>query len=339
LLHAGLGKADPYAIITCGAQAQKSLIAKDQGSDPSWNQTFKFNILDNRPMDLCIELYNKNTFKDNKIGIIRIGLQQVFSKKKTSAILYNVMRPNTNKIQGEIEVQLSFEPKERGSTSNLPSPLSKEKKPTSIGEMATTRRWAATASDQSSPENHTNGVKNLSFSFPALSPAPMGYPAVQVVSQFDSAPVTGYPAVYPTTYQSDFNIPKGISSYHPEDKLTYYLAGTPATSQSVPSDNHIGVDKHPQNNSPAGPIQFEQGKQPNKKSHHRKSVKSSKINHEPWKQPETSNGGSAKDGRRHSKRRSALAATVVVAEASAIILVQLAQVFVLATAVAVGGSC
>jgi hypothetical protein len=28
LLHAGLGKADPYAIITCGAQAQKSLIAK-----------------------------------------------------------------------------------------------------------------------------------------------------------------------------------------------------------------------------------------------------------------------------------------------------------------------
>jgi hypothetical protein len=41
----------------------------------------------------------------------RIGLQQVFSKKKTSAVLYNVMRPNTNKIQGEIEVQLTFEPK------------------------------------------------------------------------------------------------------------------------------------------------------------------------------------------------------------------------------------
>ncbi|KAH7281283.1 hypothetical protein KP509_36G039100 [Ceratopteris richardii] len=39
-------KTDPYVVIQCGAQNQKSNIARNQGSNPSWNQRFLFYVDD-----------------------------------------------------------------------------------------------------------------------------------------------------------------------------------------------------------------------------------------------------------------------------------------------------
>jgi hypothetical protein len=60
LLHAGLGKADPYAIITCGAQAHKSLIAKGNNVSTARNLQLRgppaASLLDCKQFQSC--LYN-----------------------------------------------------------------------------------------------------------------------------------------------------------------------------------------------------------------------------------------------------------------------------------------
>jgi hypothetical protein len=68
----GLGMANPYAIIKCGGQVQRSATAQNQGSRPTWNQTFTFNIEDGAT-ELSVKLYNKNALYDGHIGDTRYG--------------------------------------------------------------------------------------------------------------------------------------------------------------------------------------------------------------------------------------------------------------------------
>jgi hypothetical protein len=53
-------------------------VAADQGSRPTWNQTFTFNIEDGAT-ELSVKLYNKNALYDSRIGDTRYGTGHTFT--------------------------------------------------------------------------------------------------------------------------------------------------------------------------------------------------------------------------------------------------------------------
>ncbi|KAK9757985.1 hypothetical protein RND81_01G198600 [Saponaria officinalis] len=55
---------DPYVIITCRSQEQKSSVATDGGSTPEWNETFAFSIYGDVP-ELHLKIMDKDTFTDD----------------------------------------------------------------------------------------------------------------------------------------------------------------------------------------------------------------------------------------------------------------------------------
>ncbi|KAH9569423.1 hypothetical protein CY35_03G132400 [Sphagnum magellanicum] len=104
--------ANPYAIIKCGGQVQRSATAQNQGSRPTWNQTFTFNIEDGAT-ELSVKLYNKNALYDGHIGDTRIQLKDTFNKVGlTTTTWYDVARPMSRNMHGQIELSLKFTPKQ-----------------------------------------------------------------------------------------------------------------------------------------------------------------------------------------------------------------------------------
>lgn len=100
--------AKPYAIIKCGGQVQRSATAQNQGSRPTWNQTFTFNIEDGAT-ELSVKLYNKNALYDSRLGDTRIQLKDTFNKVGlTTTTWYDVARPMSRNMHGQIELSLKF---------------------------------------------------------------------------------------------------------------------------------------------------------------------------------------------------------------------------------------
>jgi hypothetical protein len=54
-------KQDPYAIITCGARKQRSRVHKSGGSNPVWNQTFTFSVMNEQEIDVHVGLNNSSS--------------------------------------------------------------------------------------------------------------------------------------------------------------------------------------------------------------------------------------------------------------------------------------
>jgi len=87
-------------------------VAADQGSRPTWNQTFTFNIEDGAT-ELSVKLYNKNALYDGHIGDTRIQLKDTFNKVGlTTTTWYDVARPMSRNMHGQIELSLKFTPKQ-----------------------------------------------------------------------------------------------------------------------------------------------------------------------------------------------------------------------------------
>ncbi|KAH7656951.1 putative Ca2+-dependent phospholipid-binding protein [Dioscorea alata] len=79
-----LGKMDPYVMIQYRNQEQKSSVAKDQGTNPSWNETFKFNVQNAGAADhhqkLVLRIMDKDIFNaDDFVGQATINVADVIS--------------------------------------------------------------------------------------------------------------------------------------------------------------------------------------------------------------------------------------------------------------------
>ncbi|XP_010533699.1 PREDICTED: C2 domain-containing protein At1g63220 [Tarenaya hassleriana] len=105
-----LNNMDPYVVITCRTQDQKSSVASGQGSDPEWNETFMFTVTEGTS-ELRMKILDKDTFtEDDFVGEATIPLEPVFIEGKIAPIAYNVVKEEEYK--GEIWVGLSFTPEE-----------------------------------------------------------------------------------------------------------------------------------------------------------------------------------------------------------------------------------
>ncbi|OQU85381.1 hypothetical protein SORBI_3004G228300 [Sorghum bicolor] len=101
---------DPYAILKCRSQEQKSSIAAGKGTSPEWNENFIFTVSD-RTTDLLIKLMDSDTgTADDFVGEATIPLEAVYTERSIPPTCYNVVKGE--KYCGEIKVGLTFTPED-----------------------------------------------------------------------------------------------------------------------------------------------------------------------------------------------------------------------------------
>lgn len=105
------GSSDPYAVIYCHKDVQKSrVIVGKKNVDPEWNENFTFTV-DSDVTDMLIKLFDKDDLKaDDPLGNVVIPLHKVFSEGEIPPTKYKVVGPK-GQPQGEISVALKFTPK------------------------------------------------------------------------------------------------------------------------------------------------------------------------------------------------------------------------------------
>ncbi|OAY71058.1 Elicitor-responsive protein 3 [Ananas comosus] len=115
-----LGKMDPYAVLKCRTQEQKSSVASGAGDEPEWNETFVFTVSDDIS-EITIKLMDKDAITaDDFVGEatftlalvlgcnIRIPLKPLFMEGSLPPTVYNVVKDQ--EYRGEIKVGLAFTP-------------------------------------------------------------------------------------------------------------------------------------------------------------------------------------------------------------------------------------
>ncbi|XP_030928399.1 elicitor-responsive protein 3-like [Quercus lobata] len=101
-------KMDPFVILTCRTQEQRSTVSSGQGSEPQWNENFVFTISDGAS-ELNLKIMDKDTFtKDDFVGEATIPLEPVFMEGSLRPTAYSVVKDG--EYCGEIRVGLTFTP-------------------------------------------------------------------------------------------------------------------------------------------------------------------------------------------------------------------------------------
>ncbi|XP_024934992.1 elicitor-responsive protein 3 isoform X2 [Ziziphus jujuba] len=99
---------DPYVILICRTQEQKSTVASGKGSDPEWNETFVFTISDG-VSELTLKIMDSDSgTEDDFVGEATIPLNPVFEKGNLPPTSYNVVKEQ--QYSGEIRLALTFTP-------------------------------------------------------------------------------------------------------------------------------------------------------------------------------------------------------------------------------------
>ncbi|XP_059456447.1 elicitor-responsive protein 3-like [Corylus avellana] len=101
-----LSKMDPYVILTCRSQEQRSSVASGQGLEPKWNENFVFTI-NAGASELNLKIMDKDTFtKDDFVGEATIPLEPLFVQGSLPSTAYSVVKDR--EYCGEIKVGLTF---------------------------------------------------------------------------------------------------------------------------------------------------------------------------------------------------------------------------------------
>ncbi|XP_052209348.1 elicitor-responsive protein 3-like [Diospyros lotus] len=101
---------DPYVILTCRTQEQKSSVASGQGCEPEWNEIFLFTLSDGTS-ELSIKIMDSDGgSEDDFVGKAIIPLEPVFTEGSIPTTSYNVVK--SEEYCGEIRVGLNFTPEE-----------------------------------------------------------------------------------------------------------------------------------------------------------------------------------------------------------------------------------
>ncbi|KAI4370595.1 hypothetical protein MLD38_018933 [Melastoma candidum] len=120
------GKMDPYVLIQFKSQERKSSVAREQGSNPSWNETFTFRVeypgTSNGHDKLTLKIMDKDTFSsDDLIGHATIFVGDLISQGAENGTAE--MHPTKHRVVrvdgsycGEIQVGMKFNLREEHQT-------------------------------------------------------------------------------------------------------------------------------------------------------------------------------------------------------------------------------
>ncbi|RLM64922.1 elicitor-responsive protein 3-like isoform X2 [Panicum miliaceum] len=105
-----LSNMDPYAVLKCHSQEQKSSVASGKGSDPEWNETFVFTVSDSTT-ELFIKLLDSDGGTDDDfVGEATVPLEAVFTEGSIPPTVYNVVKDE--EYRGKIKFGLIFTPED-----------------------------------------------------------------------------------------------------------------------------------------------------------------------------------------------------------------------------------
>ncbi|XP_031484293.1 elicitor-responsive protein 3 [Nymphaea colorata] len=101
---------DPYVVITCRTQEQKSSVASGKGTEPEWNETFLFNLSEG-VSEISLKIMDSDNLSDDDfVGQASIPLEPLFTEGSLPPAVYNVVKEQ--RYCGEIKVGLNFIPEE-----------------------------------------------------------------------------------------------------------------------------------------------------------------------------------------------------------------------------------
>ncbi|XP_015570749.2 elicitor-responsive protein 3 [Ricinus communis] len=108
-----LNNMDPYVILTCRSQEQKSSVASGKGCEPEWNENFIFTITEG-VTELALKIMDSDAgSQDDFVGEATIPLEPLFLEGSVPSTAYNVVKDEEYK--GEIRVALTCKPEDRRS--------------------------------------------------------------------------------------------------------------------------------------------------------------------------------------------------------------------------------
>ncbi|XWS38394.1 hypothetical protein CRYUN_Cryun19dG0127300 [Craigia yunnanensis] len=97
---------DPYVLLTCRTQEQKSSVASGKGSDPEWNENFVFNVSEG-VSELKLKIMDGDCgSQDDFVGEVTISLEPVFMEGNLPPTTYNAVKDE--EYRGEIRLGLTF---------------------------------------------------------------------------------------------------------------------------------------------------------------------------------------------------------------------------------------
>ncbi|XP_004306824.1 PREDICTED: elicitor-responsive protein 3-like [Fragaria vesca subsp. vesca] len=101
---------DPYVIFSVKTQEKRSTVAKGQGVNPEWNESFLFTVTDD-VTELRLKIMDKDTLSsDDFVGEATIPLDPaLFIHGSLPPTSYNVVNKH-QKHRGEIKLGLNFTP-------------------------------------------------------------------------------------------------------------------------------------------------------------------------------------------------------------------------------------
>ncbi|KAK9050168.1 hypothetical protein SSX86_030862 [Deinandra increscens subsp. villosa] len=115
-----LNKIDPYVLIQYRTQEHKSSIAKGQGSNPEWNEKYKFRVeypgADTQPK-LVLKIMDHDTFSsDDYIGQTTIYLKELLERgvENVTAVPHPQKHRVVDSSQnycGDVQVAITFTPR------------------------------------------------------------------------------------------------------------------------------------------------------------------------------------------------------------------------------------
>lgn len=68
-----IGVPDPFVRVICGDKKFKTKV-ENQTLNPKWNETFDFAIADEQSTQIRFEVWNKNTFDDDLMGLYTLSV-------------------------------------------------------------------------------------------------------------------------------------------------------------------------------------------------------------------------------------------------------------------------
>ena len=89
------GKQDPYAKLDVQGQKMKSKVHKKGGSDPTWNETWTFDLT-STPVNFDVELWDQDTLSDDFIGKASIPFSQLLAAPGAEVFFPVVLKNETS---------------------------------------------------------------------------------------------------------------------------------------------------------------------------------------------------------------------------------------------------
>ncbi|GLI64986.1 hypothetical protein VaNZ11_008411 [Volvox africanus] len=125
VLGVGVGKQDPYAVLTLGEQNHRSKTIVDGGKQPEWNEKFTFSNA-SPEQHLKLEFYDENVvFRDVALGSGKVALAPIVAAGATTVDLQLLSRKG--KDRGVVKLQFAFK-EGKVSTCMAASPVAPQSK-------------------------------------------------------------------------------------------------------------------------------------------------------------------------------------------------------------------